>query len=188
MHRTLSYTKRIWKQWLFWTLSFISDFSGVTVGGTVRGDQSRKSTEVVYVTIHNEERSRYHTGGNEDWRLISVIIFVYSSSTSLFDMYRYMYDVDGVIFNQKITEKNQKTYYFWIINKTSVIIWNFYIIYPESSKTKYSVWKPCWLCVGWSASIITGRTPGQLDIYLCSLLPDWHLIRYLPFLIWYEPG
>lgn len=30
--------------------------------------------------------------------------------------------------------------------------------------------------------------PGQLDIYLCSLLPDWHLIRYLPFLIWYEPG
>lgn len=113
IHRTLSYTKRIWKQWLFWTLSFISDFSGVTVGGTVRGDQSRKSTEVVYVTIHNEERSRYHTGGNKDWRLISVIIFVYSSSTSLFDMYRYMYDVDGVIFNQKITEKkNQKTYYF----------------------------------------------------------------------------
>lgn len=108
MHRTLSYTKRIWKQWLFWTLSFISDFSGVTVGGTVRGDQSRKSTEVVYVTIHNEERSRYHTGGNEDWRLISVIIFVYSSSTSLFDMYRYMYDVDGVIFNQKITEKKIK--------------------------------------------------------------------------------
>lgn len=104
MHRTLSYTKRIWKQWLFWTLSFISDFSGVTVGGTVRGDQSRKSTEVVYVTIHNEERSRYHTGGNEDWRLISVIIFVYSSSTSLFDMY----DVDGVIFNQKITEKKIK--------------------------------------------------------------------------------
>lgn len=47
-------------------LRFISDFSGVTVGGTVRGDQSRKSTEVVYVTIHNEERSRYHTGGNED--------------------------------------------------------------------------------------------------------------------------
>lgn len=108
MHRTLSYTKRIWKQWFFWTLSFISDFSGVTVGGTVRGDQSRKSTEVVYVTIHNEERSRYHTGGNEDWRLISVIIFVYSSSTSLFDMYRYMYDVDGVIFNQKITEKKIK--------------------------------------------------------------------------------
>lgn len=108
MHRTLSYTKRIWKQWLFWTLSFISDFSGVTVGGTVRGDQSRKSTEVVYVTIHNEERSRYHTGGNKDWRLISVIIFVYSSSTSLFDMYRFMYDVDGVIFNQKITEKKIK--------------------------------------------------------------------------------
>lgn len=47
-------------------LRFISDFSGVTVGGTVRGDQSRKSTEVVYVTIHNEEGSRNHTGGNED--------------------------------------------------------------------------------------------------------------------------
>lgn len=94
----------------------------------------------------------------------------------------------GLFLTKIFTEKNQKTYYFWIINKTSVIIWNFYIIYPESSKTKYSVWKPCWLCVGWSASIITGRTPGQLDIYLCSLLPDWHLIRYLPFLIWYEPG
>lgn len=39
---------------------------------------------------------------------LSVIIFVYSSSTSLFDMYRYMYDVDGVIFNQKITEKKIK--------------------------------------------------------------------------------
>lgn len=28
--------------------------------------------------------------------------------STLFDMYRYMYDVDGVIFNQKITEKKIK--------------------------------------------------------------------------------
>lgn len=89
-----------------------------------------------------------------------------------------------------LTKKSQKKIKKLIISELLrlVLSWNFYIIYPESSKTKYSVWKPCWLCVGWSASIITGRTPGQLDIYLCSLLPDWHLIRYLPFLIWYEPG
>lgn len=90
-----------------------------------------------------------------------------------------------------LTKKSQKKIKKLITSELLirlVLSWNFYIIYPESSKTKYSVWKPCWLCVGWSASIITGRTPGQLDIYLCSLLPDWHLIRYLPFLIWYEPG
>lgn len=36
------------------------------------------------------------------------LYFVYSSSTSLFDMFWYMYDVDGVFLTKKFTGKKSK--------------------------------------------------------------------------------